>query len=144
MARRGEPLTALLFRTTFLPKLVISFIANYGSGTLYTNAAVYAFYLLVFAAGILGMIFCMIMPFLLLIQYSYTVDYQAQGRYIMPGVIPLMYYISRGPEKLPLWRKASEKQKNILSALALAGILLSLLVTVYVSALPYYLKASVL
>lgn len=31
-----------------------------------------------------------------------------------------------------------------LTALALAGILLSLLVTVYVSALPYYLKASVL
>ena len=86
----------------------------------------------------------MIMPFLLLIRYSYTVDYQAQGRYIMPGVIPLMYYISRGLEKLPLWRRASEKRKNILSALTLAGILLSLLVTVYVSALPYYLETSVL
>ena len=169
-ASRGEPLTALLFGTTFLPKLVISFIANYGSGTLYTNAVVYAFYLLVFAAGILGMVFirekrgtnslkerkwlrilfhavmvfCMIMPFLLLIRYSYTVDYQAQGRYIMPGVIPLMYYICRGLEKLPLWRRASEKRKNILSALTLAGILLSLLVTVYVSALPYYLETSVL
>lgn len=169
-ASRGEPLTAMLFGRTFLPKIAVSFIANYGSGTLYTGIAVYLFYLFVIAAGIAGvvfvrekgqvsplkeekwryvlfhgvMVFCIAMPFLLLVRYAYTVDYQAQGRYIMPCLIPLMYYVSRGLEKLPFWRKASQKGKNILSALMLAGILLSLLYTVYARALPYYLGASVL
>lgn len=169
-ASRGEPLSAMLFGSTFLPKLAISFIANYGSATLYAPAIVYLFYLLTFAAGIGSMVFirkkadinsfgeqkwkyalfhgtmvfCIIMPFLILVRFAYTVDYQAQGRYVMPALIPLMYYVSRGLEKLPFWRNASEKRKNILSALMLAGILLSLFLTVYAGALPYYLEASVL
>lgn len=169
-ANQGESLSSMLFRRTFLPKIAVSFIANYGSGTLYTNIIVYLFYLFVIAAGIAGMvfvrkkepvctpkeekwryvlfhgviIFCIAMPFLLLVRYAYTVDYQAQGRYIMPCVIPLMYYVSRGLEKLPFWQKAPEKRKHLLSALVLTGILLSLLITVYVYALPYYLEVSVL
>lgn len=90
------------------------------------------------------MVFLIITPFLILVRYAYSVDYQAQGRYIMPGIIPFMYYISRGLEKLPLWRKASEKKKNILCVVMLMCILLSLLVTIYVYALPYYLENSVL
>ena len=165
-ASRGEPLTALLLRPNFLPKTAVSFIANYGSGTLYAPIPVYLFYLLLFPTGILSMIFvkdrqakttsfhgrifhgtmifCIAMPLLLLIRYAYTVDFQAQGRYIMPCIIPLMYYVSRGLEKLPLWRDAPQKRKNILSAAILAGILVSLLLTVYVSALPHYMNTSVL
>ena len=188
-ASRGEPLTALLFKPNFLPKTAVSFIANYGSGTLYAPIPVYLFYLLLFLTGILSMvfvrsgqaktasgkengvqmlaggktldeklrktpfhgrlfhgtmIFCIAMPRFLLIRYAYTVDFQAQGRYIMPCIIPLMYYVSRGLEKLPLWRDASQKRKNILSAVVLAGILISLFLTVYISALPYYMDASVL
>ncbi len=188
-ASRGEPLTALLLKPNFLPKTAVSFIANYGSGTLYAPIPVYLFYLLLFLTGILSMvfvrsgqaktasgkengvqmlaggktldeklrktpfhgrlfhgtmIFCIAMPLFLLIRYAYTVDFQAQGRYIMPCIIPLMYYVSRGLEKLPLWRDASQKRKNILSAVVLAGILISLFLTVYISALPYYMDASVL
>lgn len=179
-ASRGEPLTALLFRPNFFPKIAVSFIASYGSGTLYAPIPVYLFYLLVFAAGIIGMlfvrdrqaapsptekscpnascheksfrrklfhgvmIFCIAMPLLLLVRYAYAVDFQAQGRYIMPCIIPLMYYVSRGLEKLPLLRDVSEKRKNILCAILLLGILISLLLTVYISALPYYRQASVL
>ena len=86
----------------------------------------------------------MAMPLILLIRYAYTVDYQAQGRYILPGVIPFMYYISHGLEKLPLWTKSPEKLKNVLFAAMLVCVVASMLIMVYVSALPYYLEASVL
>lgn len=166
---QGKSLFSMLFGTTFLPKTVISFIANYGSATLYTWKIVYLFYLCIFGVGIAGavfckgtkqdsqtdrkqlnvffhviMVFCIVMPVILLIQYAYTKDYQAQGRYIMPALIPFMYYVTHGLEKLPFWKKSSGKRKNRLSALVMTGIVVSLLITVYVSALPYYLAVPVL
>lgn len=159
---RGESLAAMLFGTTFLPKVAVSFIANYGSATIYTWPAVYAFYLCLFAAGLYGMVlvqgdgaagrrvwfvranmvFCMLMPLILLIRYAYTIDYQAQGRYVMPGLIPFMYYVCRGLEKLPVWRGGREKGKDAAAALLLSGIAAALVVAVYVSAMPYYKKIS--
>lgn len=91
-----------------------------------------------------NMVFCILMPFILTIKYAYTVDYQAQGRYIMPGMIPLMYYVCRGLYKLPVWQKMGESLKNKIYTGIMAGIILSLLITVYVTALPYYLQTSVL
>lgn len=166
---RGESLLSLLFGTTFIPKLAVSFISNYGSVAIYTLPAVYAFYLILFAAGICGtffargdggafgklakpkrifihanMIFCMLMPLILLIRYAYTIDYQAQGRYIMPGIIPFMYYVSHGIEKLPIWRKNTEKWKNMALLLLIAGIAASLIVSIYISAMPVYREVGVL
>ncbi|MGN1148316.1 MAG: hypothetical protein ACI4TB_07825 [Lachnospiraceae bacterium] len=167
---QGKSLFSLLFGTTFFPKLVVSFIANYGSATLYTWWIVYVFYLLLLGGGILGaifgreknpachnmepkwrrvffhgnMIFCILMPFVLTIQYAYTVDYQAQGRYIMPGLIPIMYYVCYGLEKLPVWQKGSGKRKDRLFIGLLLGIILSLLINIYITALPHYLQTSVL
>lgn len=166
---QGQPLSAMLFGTNFLPKVIVTFIANYGSATLYTSNIVYQFYLGVFGLGVIGaifcrdrdqrawtdqkglniffhivMVFCIVMPFILLIRYAYATDYQAQGRYLMPGLVPFMYYVAYGLEKLPLWRKCPEKGKNILWFLAMAGITVSLLITVYRKALPYYLEVTVL
>ncbi len=182
---QGKSLFSMLFGTTFFFKLAISFIANYGSATLYTWIVVYVFYLLLFAAGILGtvfcrekgrhekekteqerkeqyrkerhcssrwlriffhanMVFCILMPFILTVKYAYTVDYQAQGRYIMPGLLPLMYYVCRGLHRLPVWQKAGERLKNRVYVGIMAGIILSLLITVYVTALPCYLQTAVL
>lgn len=167
---QGKSLFSMLFGTSFFVKLALSFIANYGSTSIYTWKIIYLFYLAVFAAGILGvvfcrnkagkkpmedrkwlriffhgvMIFCMVMPLILTIRYAYTVDYQAQGRYIMPGLLPFMYYVSRGLEKLPLWKKCPEKGKDILSILMMTGIVVSLLVMVFITALPVYLQAPVL
>lgn len=167
---QGKSLFSMLFGTDFFLKLTLSFIANYGSTSIYTWKPIYLFYLVIFAAGMLGavfckakeakkplaerkwlrlffhavMIFCMVMPLFLTIRYAYTVDYQAQGRYIMPGLVPFMYYVSRGLEKLPIWQKCPEKGKNILSILVMAGIVVSLLVMVFITALPVYLQAPVL
>ena len=171
---RGESLLTMLTGTDFFLRLCVSFIACYGSVTLYTWKPIYAAYILLLGTGLLGMlfcknrdivyagsslqterkwqriffhinmIFCIAIPIILLIRYAYTVDYQAQGRYIMPGLIPLMYYVTRGLEKFPLWRKCPEKYKTILATLVLVGIVLALLITVFVFALPRYLEVSVL
>lgn len=159
---RGESLFAMLFGTSFFPKLAVSVISNYGSVSIYTWPVVYIFYLVLFAVGIFGrilvrdkggspkilfvhanMIFCMLMPLLLLFQYAYTIDYQAQGRYILSGIIPFMYYVCSGIERLPVWRRSTEKRKDIVTAILLAGIAAALILSV-VSAMPYYLQSDVL
>lgn len=162
----GKPLSEMLFHTHFFRGLYYNFVASYGSASLSTWGEIYRFYKILFAVGILSMlcfrsrekkvprnyrwkqilfhtvmVFCMIMPLILLIRYSYMVDYQYQGRYILPGIIPFMYYVSRGLEKIPLWRKCPEKGKTFLSAVLLAVIAVALLITVYIYALPYYLQA---
>mgnify|MGYP002511827652 CR=1 FL=1 len=165
----GKSLFSMLFGTTFFLKVALSFIANYGSTTLYAWKIVYLFYLGVFALGIGGAFFgrstgqepwrektwlrlffhaamtlCIVIPFILLVRYAYATDYQAQGRYLMPGLIPFLYYVARGLEKLPLWRKGGERRKNILWLCSMAGIAASLLIMVYVVALPRYLEVTVL
>ncbi len=47
-----------------------------------------------------NMALCMLIPFILSVIYSYSIDYQPQGRYLMPILIPLCYYCVRGLEKL--------------------------------------------
>lgn len=166
---QGKSLPFMLFRTAFFPKMVISFIACYGSATLYTWKIVYVFYLILFGGGIAGacfcrkkteeaiagekwkciffhavMIACMVMPLFLTIYYSYTVDYQAQGRYAIPGLVPFMYYVTCGLGKLPVWENGTEEKKNVLNTVIIVGTAVSLLITVYVMALPVYLQTPVL
>ena len=41
-----------------------------------------------------------VIPVILLIIYAYSVDFQAQGRYLMPMLIPFMYFLCKGFENL--------------------------------------------
>ena len=40
------------------------------------------------------------LPVILALYYSYTFDFQPQGRYYLPMVIPFMYFLTIGMEKL--------------------------------------------
>lgn len=67
------------------------------------------------------MVLWMIIPVILLIDYAYTYDYQNQGRYIMPALIPIMYYAVGGLQKLASlsWVPAKwGKTKKYLTVLA--------------------------
>ena len=164
---QGKSLFTMLAGTAFLPKMLVSFIACYGSSTMYTWWIVYIFYLLLIGAGILGMLFyremnsdkkynwkrkflylnllfCILVTLLLAIRYSYTVDFQPQGRYLMPALIPILYFVCHGLEKLPLWTKATMKGKKMLQIAVMSGIVFSLMITVFVTALPVYQKYPVL
>lgn len=91
-----------------------------------------------------NMVLCMLIPVFLTIHYSYTIDYQAQGRYVLPALIPFAYYVCRGLQKLADKRLREEKKKNRIAVGLCAAMVLSLLITVYACAMPEYLKVSVL
>lgn len=42
----------------------------------------------------------MIIPFFLSMYYTYTIDYQSQGRYVISIVIPVMYFVVNGIQKM--------------------------------------------
>ena len=100
------------------------FVAAYGSMTILGSVWLYRVYKIFFGMGIVGilyylinrkerkkfsgkkiffhfnMIFCALMPVVLMLYYAYTMDYQDQGRYLLPALLPVMYYIVKGVEKL--------------------------------------------
>lgn len=43
---------------------------------------------------------CIIIPVLLSLYYSYCSDFQPQGRYIMPMIVPLMYFVAVGIQRV--------------------------------------------
>lgn len=51
----------------------------------------------VFGIGVhLGLVVAVVLPNALNVWYSYSNDYQPQGRYSMPMLVPFMYYVVRG------------------------------------------------
>lgn len=46
-----------------------------------------------------SLVCCMIIPVILAVYYSYASDFQAQGRYLMPMILPLMYFTATGMER---------------------------------------------
>lgn len=179
---QGLSVWNMLTETSFIDITIFSFICVFGSMTITTSVWVYRFYKLLFCVGILcciflswqkvrtkkglfserpafgrffhgNMIFCIAMPVILSIYYSYTSDFQPQGRYILPVLIPLAYYTVRGLQKglclfTMLIRRVTHKKpikdsaENYLSigffTLLCVLIALSLLITVYGYVVPYY------
>ena len=69
----------------------------------------------------------MVILLILLTIYSYTSDFQAQGRHVLPMVIPFMYLVTRGFELLMKWFVSNEKvQEWIVRILCGAYILFCL------------------
>ncbi|MEG0309316.1 MAG: DUF2142 domain-containing protein [Eubacterium sp.] len=73
------------------------------------------------------LILAMIIPVILSIYYSYTSDYQPQGRYVMPLLIPLIYCLTRGIGWIEKWLT----RKNIKYPLGLGIIFVNSLIAVY-------------
>lgn len=97
-----------------------------------------------------NMILCMILPLVLSVIYSYGTDYQPQGRYLMPMLIPLCYYCIRGMQKgvsgfcagysclckRPVNETVYNRLLTGLCVILSVMIILSVLVTVYGYAFP--------
>ncbi|MBP3255077.1 MAG: DUF2142 domain-containing protein [Clostridia bacterium] len=123
--REGQNIISMLTHG-WLQSTAKSFIAVFGAMDVVVPVYIYFIYLGIFAFGFIGyiskyyklkyykelkedkvnlvmeIIFAinMVIPFLLSVYYSYTSDYQAQGRYIMPMLIPLMYFVTKGVERI--------------------------------------------
>lgn len=176
---QGYSFWQMLKESDFVDLSTLGFIGMYGPMAIPTALWVYRFYKGLFAAGILlcillqnkkyigydtlhynrpvlrifyhcNMVFCILMPCILSIYYSYTTDYQPQGRYLMPILIPFCYYCIRGIQKAwIILADFLQKKKPIktgvlnhvftgLCILCCILIVCCLLVTVYGHAFPYY------
>ena len=49
------------------------------------------------------MLFCIVLPLLLFLKYCYSYNYQEQGRYLLPALVPAMIYVTKGISRLPKW-----------------------------------------
>ncbi len=174
-AARGVPFLDML-KEYYFKGLIESFIAVYGSMTIFATHKMYVLYILLLSAGLaafivvpgkggltelpggvervflhLNMAFCVLMPLALCLYYAYAMDYQYQGRYIMPGLIPLMYFVTAGLKKLAdlkwlpqKWVKIKKVMRLLASAAvyaAMAMVVIILLKMVFVYAMPVYLQA---
>lgn len=83
----------------------------------------------------LAMLAAAIIPPILLLQYSWASDFQAQGRYILPMLLPMMYFITKGYETmLNRWVKKETIRKwcyRVLSILIVALTLYTFAGTFY-------------
>ncbi len=169
--RLGIPVLTMIFGTDYYTLVWKSFIAMFGPMLIPTHHYIYMSFKYWFIAGLLGlilpikalfmpdyskkqrltfvitMIAAMIIPAALAIYYSYTWEFQPQGRYFLPLVIPFMFFLAIGIQKLfglfeMLVGKINEKAEKIVSFLLYhflyAFLTLSLLYSVFVAMLRYY------
>ncbi len=123
----GQSLYFMLVSRLWILLTARSFIGCLGTMNIALFNWMYLLYFIIFFAGILGCFFnikhffplnksinnykktflfnltmfiAMLIPNIINIYYSYTCDFQPQGRYSLPMLIPFMYFISYGIDSL--------------------------------------------
>lgn len=91
-----------------------------------------------------GMVFCILIPWVILIVYAYMKEYQAQGRYVLPIAIPLLYYMVRGLQRLSGLKWAPAWLVNLGIACMEALVIGSAIYMVFIRSLPLYLEIGML
>lgn len=164
---RGESIWSMLFGSNFIKMTFKSFVGVFGSLSIYGNNLMYLAFFIFFVIGILScillrhphkdflgelprwkkrffhcnMLFCIAMPILLLCYYSYAIDFQRQGRYVMPVIAPFMYYVVRGYEKLLSTLKLPRSVQNGIIGLCILLPIFSSLYMTYRLSLPLYIDS---
>ena len=146
---RGISLFQMFRETDFWNNTFNTFVAAFGSLSILGSVWIYRFYKVFYGGAALAcmvlpakdsdgishrgkrlffksqMLFSIVCVFALMIIYAYTIDMQRQGRYLLPAVVPVYYFLTRGIEKgfslsfIPKWMKTVG---TILLLVALAGI----------------------
>ena len=122
--RMGLTLKEMVFGTNYFTLVWKSFIAMFGPMLIPTHHYIYMAFKDLFFMAVIGLFIpfktsvlswakssqkwlvhftmCLgiIIPVILALYYSYTFDFQPQGRYYLPMVIPFMYFLTIGIEKL--------------------------------------------
>lgn len=163
---RGISIFEMLKENSFFTCLYQSFVGVFGSLSIVASPITYQLYKLFFAIGFLAIVYavvvvirrkmvtakaavlygnlvlCIIIPFVLLVRYAYTIDYQAQGRYVLPSLVPLMYIICKSfdvfgstfkyKEKIPVW------VINVMEAVSIFVILFICYDMVFVQSIPIF------
>ena len=150
-ANTGASLINMLIQKGWLKEVALSFIAVFGGMEIRMHLYVYFLYLLIFAIGIIGyitkfyklkyiknmssnkkileiiFIISILIPIVLSLYYSYYSDYQPQGRYLMPILIPFIYFVTVGLESiLEKLIKNAKAKKIVQCVIMVIPILLSI------------------
>lgn len=181
--RMGLTLKEMVFGTNYFTLVWKSFIAMFGPMLIPTHHYIYMAFKDLFFMAVIGLLIpfktsvmtwakrsqkwlvhftmCLgiIIPVILALYYSYTFDFQPQGRYYLPMVIPFMYFLTMGIEKLialigwlasniNITRKTNNTHKKNIAAqkwttsflyhLLYAFLTASLLYATFISMLGYY------
>lgn len=120
----GIPLMEMIFGTDYFTLVWKSFIAMFGPMLIPTHHYIYMAFKDLFFIAIIGllipmktsvltwtknsqkwlthavMLLAIIIPVILALSYSYGYDFQPQGRYYLPMVVPFMYFLAIGVEKI--------------------------------------------
>ncbi len=163
----GRTIGDMFRETDFLETVIHTFIAAYGSLSIRGSAWMYRLFKGLFLAagagcvwqltapdgeGLLadekpfrrrvfhvGMLGCILIPWVILIGYAYAKEYQAQGRYVLPILVPLFYYLVRGLQRLANIKWVPGWLQNLGIAGAGALVVCSSVYMVFYRALPLYL-----
>ncbi|BDC96133.1 hypothetical protein [Treponema saccharophilum] len=138
---QGLAFDSILFSTAWHKLTIRSFFCVLGYMNIFADDYVYAIYYMFVIMGIIGfvlnariylpilskgllpmLIACIVIPYALSMYRSYSTDYQPQGRYVMPALLPLQLFVASGYETL------SEKTKKIIPLSAAACVLVSYLI----------------
>ena len=165
----GESVLYLFRETDFKYYVFKSFIAYFGPMAVPTYEWIYTGYKVVFVLGLIflilpvkrveylthldqkmrgffhiSMLIDCIIPACLCIWYSYSWDYQPQGRYILPLLIPFMYFLSIGMNRFHSFlSERNPKLSRLSHGLQIALIIflcISLAATILGVVIPYYLS----
>lgn len=154
-ANTGMSLYTMLFENQWIRTTIKSFIGVFGYMDVYMGPKFYYTYILIFAIGIIGyllkfykfeyikelkkakekilletmFILNIGITIMLSIIYSYSSDFQPQGRYIMPILIPLMYFITLGIDNITEKYLKNEKLKIICKAIIIILVVTSSIVS---------------
>lgn len=128
----------------------ISFLGNFGNMSISMEKLLYVILTLIYGVGGGGcllwwckserkeegkrghlftgtLLLAVMAPIMLSIYYSYTSDYQPQGRYVMTALIPLMYFLTNGL----IWIEKKLQDRGIKISLSLIIIASEIIVVFY-------------
>jgi len=122
--KMGVPLMEMVFGTDYFTLVWKSFIAMFGPMLIPTHHYIYMAFRDLFFVALIGLLIpkkssvltwtnkcskwlmhgimalAIVIPVVLALTYSYGYDFQPQGRYYLPMVVPFMYFLAMGFEKI--------------------------------------------
>lgn len=155
-ANQGYTLGYMLDEMHWIEHTKNSFIGQFGYMSIVMPKNIYVVYELILGVGLIGaicaivkkiakkakcenkdksvyniiMLLNVIIPIGLSIYYSFCMDFQPQGRYIMPMIIPFMYIVVKGIQFISEFFIRHEKVRNtILSILIIVWALMPLYIS---------------
>ncbi len=159
--QKGQSIFQFLATPGLFFWLFCSFVASYGAMFVYATKGFYTIYFLIFGAGLLaaaaGMVLgfkkvsrdkkCIAFNSMLLsgvvfnfglwMFYSYAMDFQRQGRYVLPSALALFIWICAGFKAVPLPEKLKKIRPYVITGITAVMLILSIYY-IFFTALPAY------